>query len=80
VRHDVQHDVQHDEHRDLDERADDRPTLRVDACRSRIAAIDSAIEVLRGRAALTADEAVDVLLDLRTRLTFSTAMVDSWNR
>src|SRR5436190_22052379 len=56
------------QHRESEELEADRTTLRPDASRSRVAAIDAAIEGVAGRAAMSAGEVIDVLLDLRARV------------
>jgi len=46
-------------------------TLRLDANRSRVAAIDAAIASVAGQSAMSAGEVIDLLLDMRTRIVFS---------
>jgi hypothetical protein len=75
-RHDF-HIISRRRHREFDQPDDDRATSRADAGRSRVAAIDAAIQSVAGRAAMSAGEVIDVLLDLRVRLVFSEILTDS---
>ena len=63
--------VDHHGDRHLDKHDDDPATSRLDARRSRVAAVDAAIAVVAGRAALPAGEVIDLLLDLRSRIASS---------
>jgi len=71
--------VRDEEHRDLDDPDDGCATLRVDACRSRITAIDAAVAGVAGRVTMSSSEVIDLLLDLRSRVAFSATLADAWN-
>jgi hypothetical protein len=64
----LRNDTPNDERRHLDPNRDDRASSRLDEHRSLVAAVDSAIALVAGSAALPAGEVIDLLLDLRTRI------------
>ncbi len=60
-----------------DERDVSRATLGEDARRTRLTAIDAAIEDAVGHGVMSAGEVVDLLLDLRARVVFSEMLTDA---
>jgi hypothetical protein len=74
---DDSHIISRRQHREFQEVEDVRATLRAEASRSRVAAIDAAIEGVAGRAVMSPGEVIDVLLDLRARVACSEILTEA---
>ena len=74
----VRIDVRDDAPRELGEPEEAVAISGVYAWRSRVAAIDAAIEGVAGRTAMSAGEVIDVLLDIRVAIAFSALFAVAW--
>jgi hypothetical protein len=74
----VRTDVRDDVPREFGEPEEAVAISSVYAWRSRVAAIDAAIEGVAGRTAMSAGEVIDVLLDIRVAIAFSAQFAAAW--
>jgi hypothetical protein len=75
----VRTDVRDDAPREFGEPDEAVATSGVYAWRSRVAAIDAAIEGVAGRTVISAGEVIDVLLDIRVAIAFSALFTAAWD-
>lgn len=74
----VRTDLRDDAPREFGEPEEAVEMSSVYAWRSRVAAIDAAIEGVAGRTAMSAGEVIDVLLDIRVAIAFSALFATAW--